>query len=59
MDSKQKNNGGYVYCLYVKNENLKDLKKMLRLYDTHFDYLLNNMKFKIQKEKKDTLKPYQ
>lgn len=33
----------------LRNENPEDFKNILRMSDTHFDYLLNKIKFKIQK----------
>jgi len=33
----------------LRNENPEDFKNILRMSDTHFDYLLNKIKSKIQK----------
>ncbi|VVC24152.1 Harbinger transposase-derived nuclease domain [Cinara cedri] len=47
---KRKSNGGSMFISReLRNENPEDFKNILRMSDTHFDYLLNKIKFKIQK----------
>ncbi|CAI6351625.1 unnamed protein product [Macrosiphum euphorbiae] len=47
---KRKSNGGSMFISReLRNENPEDFKNILRMSDTHFNYLLNKIKFKIQK----------
>ncbi|VVC30111.1 Harbinger transposase-derived nuclease domain [Cinara cedri] len=47
---KRKSNGGSMFISReLRNENPEDFKNILRMSDTHFYYLLNKIKFKIQK----------
>lgn len=47
---KLKSNGGSMFISReLRNENPEDFKKILRMSDTHFDYLLNKIQFKIHK----------
>lgn len=44
-----KNSGTTFVSRELLNENLKDFKNILRIPETHFDFLLNKIQFKIQK----------
>lgn len=47
---KRKSNGGAMFISReLQNENPEDFKNILRMSDTHFDYLLNKIKFMVQK----------
>ncbi|XP_022167504.1 putative nuclease HARBI1 [Myzus persicae] len=47
---KRKSNGGSMFISReLRNENPEDFKNILRMSDTHFEYLLNKIKSKIQK----------
>jgi len=47
---RRNNNGGSTFISReLRNENPEDFKNILRLSDTHFDFLLNKIQFNIQK----------